>query len=66
MAPTVTLTRSGGRKGSSAFYKTLDTNYVAILVGGHVSSFPCNPEDLLEATSEAAEIHPELELPKWD
>lgn len=38
------------------------TNCMVILVGGHVSSFLCTPEDLLEATSEAAEAHPALEL----
>lgn len=62
--PTLTLTRRGGRRRFlwvlwDGTYKLL----VVILVEGHVSSFPCNPEDLSDATSEAAEAHPELELP---
>lgn len=61
-APILTHKWEGSREDSSEFYEMVGTNCMVILVGGHASSFLCTPEDLLEATSEAAEAHPALEL----
>lgn len=62
--PTLTLSRRGRWERFLGVLWYGICQLLVVMLVGRVSSFPCNPEDLQEATSEAAGAPPQLELPK--